>query len=270
MKLRPSEGAAAATVFGRAMRAAGRLGGQPLARLRDAVAPGLSRPPKNGDGFPAYARHAAALNVDVNDWIEGNLGWVPALPILEDMIFPLLSPTAHVCEVGVGTGRWSRHIADRIPAGRLILADRTPWEANFLRSYFADRPNVEVVLCDGVRLPLIQDGWADLFFSQGMFVALKLGHLYVYVCEFARCLKPGGWVVFDFIDPETPDGWAFLLKEAPGSPLVFTYHSLSSVVKCFHAAGLELEGTKIIGKSTYVIGRKPELSPAQARLDPIR
>lgn len=257
MKRKVSEGANTATVFGRAMRAAVRLGGPPLARIRGAVAPGSLSPPKNGDGFPAYARHAAALNVDVNDWIEGNLGWVPALPLLEEMVFPLLTSTSNVCEVGVGTGRWSRHIADRIPGGRLILADRTPWEAEFLRSYFADRPNVEVVLCDGVRLPLIEDGWADLFFSQGMFVALKLGHLYIYVGEFARCLKPGGRVVFDFIDPETPDGWAFLLKEAPGSPLVFTYHTLASVVKCLHAAGLELEGTKIVGKSTYVFGRKP-------------
>ena len=209
-----------------------------------------------GDGYPAYVSAAARARMDVNDWIEANLGWFPALPILESVAFPYVSEDSRVCEVGVGTGRWSRHIAKRVPLGSLTLVDKSPWVIRFVREYFAHLKNVRAEICDGYSLPLSGPGNTDLVFSQGLFITLKLGHAFIYLKEFGRILKPGGRAIFDFIDPETPSGWAFLEREIARAPDVFAYHSLAAVSRCAEAAGLEVERTHCFGKSTYLITRK--------------
>jgi ubiquinone/menaquinone biosynthesis C-methylase UbiE len=209
-----------------------------------------------GDGFPAYVAAATRAGVDVNDWIERELGWMPALPILEQLVFPLLSADCVVCEVGVGTGRWSRHIAPRIPNGELVLVDKSQWIVNFLSDYFRGRPSVRAVLCDGASLPFDRDQWMDVVFSQGLFITLRLGHIYRYLREFARELKPGGFAVFDFIDPATTEGWAFMERESAAAYDSFSYNSSDAVAKCCAAAGLEVIRSCNIGKSTYFVTRK--------------
>ena len=218
---------------------------QPLFAARD-----------NGDGFPAYVRSAERARMDVNDWIEANLGWMPALPVLEEIVFPLITETSNVCEVGVGTGRWTRHILKRIPHGKMLLVDRSEWIVDFLSDYFRDKRNVRTVRGDGISVTGAEPGWADLVFSQGLFITLKLGHTLTYLRSFARTLKPGGAAVFDFIDPETPGGWEFLMRESSRAHDVFTYHSARSIEKCAQNAGFCVIGTTIVGKSTYMSLRK--------------
>lgn len=210
----------------------------------------------NGDGFPAYVRSAERARMDVNDWIEANLGWVPALPVLQELVFPLLNESSNVCEVGVGTGRWSRHIIKKIPHGKMILIDRSEWITEFLTDYFRGERNVHAVHGDGVSLNGVELGWADLVFSQGMFITLKLGHIVTYLRSFARALKPGGAAVFDFIDPETPGGWEFLMRESERAHDVFTYHTARSVEMCAQNAGFCVREIRLVGKSTYMIVRK--------------
>ena len=214
----------------------------------------------NGDGFPSYLRAAQRERMDVNDWIESRLGWLPALPILEDIVFPLLTDSSNVCEVGVGTGRWSRHIVEKIPNGSLLLVDKSEWVTDFLRGYFRRRRNVKAVLGNGVSIPVREMEWADLVFSQGMFITLKLGHVFTYLKAFARLVKPSGVVVFDFVDPQTPEGWQFLLRESARAHDVFTYHALSVIEKCCDHAGFKVEAVSLKGKSTYVVARKRDHS----------
>lgn len=218
---------------------------QPLFSARD-----------NGDGFPAYVRSAERARMDVNDWIEANLGWVPALPVLEELVFPLITETSNVCEVGVGTGRWSRHILAKIPHGKMLLVDRSEWITDFVSNYFRTKRNVRAIRGDGVSITGAEPEWAELVFSQGMFITLKLGHILSYLRSFARTLKPGGAAVFDFIDPETPGGWEFLMRESVRAHDVFTYHTARSVEKCARNCGFEVIGTTLVGKSTYMSLRK--------------
>lgn len=196
---------------------------------------------------------AREARVDVNDWIESNLGWVQARPILEQLAFPYLKPASAICELGVGTGRWSRHLLASVPDGELVLVDRSKWVVDFVGDYFRASPNVEALKCDGFSLPFEREEWCDLVFSQGMFVTLKLGHMLLYLRHIARTLKPGGRAVFDFIDPGTEEGWAFLERESPGSPHVFAYHRLETVTRCCEAAGLVVETAKPVGKSMFVV-----------------
>lgn len=219
------------------------------------LSPALFAPRDNGDGFPTYVAAAAREGKDVNDWIEARLGWVPALPVLEQHVFPFIVERARICEVGVGTGRWSRHIAARIPDGQLLLVDRSPWIVAFLRNYFKQNRNVKSVIGDGVTIPA-EAQWADMIFSQGMFITLKLGHILAYLRNFSRTLKLGGLAIFDFVDPQTPEGWQFLLRESARAHDVFTYHTTDVIRSCCEQAGLTVDDVSLVGKSTYIRARK--------------
>jgi SAM-dependent methyltransferase len=121
----------------------------------------------------------------------------------------------------------------------------------FLRCYFGGMPNVHVHLGDGHSLPFERGGWMDLVFVAGTIIALKLGTIQHYALAFARVLKPGGLVVFDYIDPTTTDGWAHLQTEGQRLPDVYTYHAPQIIDRVFAEAGFENFERQQLGKSMY-------------------
>jgi ubiquinone/menaquinone biosynthesis C-methylase UbiE len=203
------------------------------------------------EGFPGYVETAHRLGMDVNDYEEQRLGWYPAQPLLEATTFGHLRTNSVVCEIGPGTGRFSRFIVPRIPDGQLHLVDHSPWMVRFLETYFRDQPQVRVQLGDGHSLPYSQSGWIDLVFVAGTIVALKLGTIHLYAREFARVLKPGGVVVFDYIDPTTTEGWAHLQTEGHRLADVYTYHAPEIIDRVFAEAGFEGFERQQFAKSTY-------------------
>jgi len=217
--------------------------------VRDRV---LSEKP---EGFPGYLEAAHQLGVDVNDYEETHLGWYPALALLEATTFQHLRPDSVVCEVGPGTGRFSRHILPRIDRGELHLVDHSPWMVRFLETYFQQH-QVHVHLGDGQSLPLTRAGWMDLVFVAGTVVALKLGTIQLYAHEFARVLRPGGVAVFDYIDPTTVEGWTHLETEGHRLADVYTYHAPQVIDRVFAQAGFEAFERQQIGKSTYFTARR--------------
>jgi SAM-dependent methyltransferase len=218
--------------------------------VRDRV---LSEKP---EGFPGYLEAARRLGVDVNDYEESQLGWYPARPLLEATTFQHLRADSVVCEVGPGTGRFSRWILPRIPAGELHLVDHSAWIVRFLESYFRDQPRVHVHLGDGYSLPFSRSGWVDLVFVAGTIIALKLGTIQRYALEFARVLEPGGVVVFDYMDPTTDDGWSHLHSEGRRLPDVYTYHAPQIIDRVFAEAGFERFERQQLARSTYFTARK--------------
>jgi SAM-dependent methyltransferase len=211
---------------------------------------------EKSEGFVGYAAEAQRAGMDVNDWEEHALGWVPALPVLERLVFPALRDDWRVVEVGPGTGRYSRHLAAWLTRGELRLVDHSPWMVDFLRAYFRANPRVSATLNDGYGLPFEENGWADLVFSAGTLVALKLGTIDLYARDFARVLKPGGRVIFDYIDPGTPEGWRHLTAQSPYLRSVYTYQAASAIEKVFSAAGLRIGARDQDGKSTYLTVHK--------------
>jgi ubiquinone/menaquinone biosynthesis C-methylase UbiE len=211
---------------------------------------------EKSEGFVGYVTQARQAGMDVNEWEEQALGWVPCLPALERVVFPSLQPDWRVVEIGPGTGRFSRHIAARVPRGELRLVDHSPWLVAFLRSYFRDMPNVSVTQNDGFVLPFQESGWADLVFSAGTLIALKLGAIELYAREFHRVLKNGGQVIFDYIDPDTPEGWRHLTSQTPFLRSVYTYHAASAVEKVFSSVGFRIGERIQDGKSTYLTVHK--------------
>lgn len=218
--------------------------------LRDRV---LSERP---EGFAGYLEAAYRAGMDVNDYEEQRLGWRLPLPTLEQLVFPLLSPTSRVCEIGPGTGRWSRHIAEQIPQGELHLVDPSPWMVRFLNEYFSSSPNVSAHINDGQSLPFDKQNWLDLIFSANTFVELKLGVIWSYACDFARVLKSGGNVVVDYIDPTTREGWEHLRTQGAEMASVYTFHAPQTIDRVFDDAGLRVQRRFQVGKSTFVVARR--------------
>jgi len=218
--------------------------------VRDRV---LSEKP---EGFPGYLEAAHRLGMDVNDYEESRLGWYPAETLLAATLFPHLQADSVVCEVGPGTGRFSRYIVPRIPHGQLLLIDHSPWMVRFLNGYFRNQPNVSVHLGDGQSLPLAADGWVDVVFVAGTIIALKLGNVSQYAAEFARVLKPGGLVVFDYLDPTTEDGWSHLHTEGRRLADVYTYHAPEVIDRVFSEAGFSSFERQQLSSSTYFSARK--------------
>jgi ubiquinone/menaquinone biosynthesis C-methylase UbiE len=218
--------------------------------VRDRV---LSEKP---EGFPGYLEAAHARGMDVNDYEERELGWYPAETLLAATLFEHLRPESVVCEVGPGTGRFSRDILPRIPHGQLHLVDHSPWMVRFLQGYFRGQRNVVVHLGDGLSLPIPGAEWADVVFIAGTVIALKLGVIQHYAEEFARVLKPGGVLVFDYLDPTTEDGWAHLHTEGRRLADVYTYHAPEVVDRVFAEAGFEAFERQQLSKSTYFTARR--------------
>jgi ubiquinone/menaquinone biosynthesis C-methylase UbiE len=204
------------------------------------------------EGFQGYVEQARQAGQDVNDWQESHLGWVPALPQLERVVFPHLRPNSVVVELGPGTGRYSRSIAARVPDGHLHLVDHSPFMVAFLRDYFASNPRVSVHLNDGASLPFAEDTWADLVFSAGTLIALGLGTIELYLREFRRVLRSGGQAIFDYIDPDTPEGWQHLTSQSAFLRTVYTYHAASAIERVCQAVGFGVGERHQEGKSTYV------------------
>jgi SAM-dependent methyltransferase len=218
--------------------------------VRDRV---LSEKP---EGFPGYLDAATRLGMDVNDYEETRLGWQPAQELLEATTFAHLQSDSIVCEVGPGTGRFSRLILDRIPDGQLHLVDHSAWMVRFLGRYFESKPNVRVYLGDGQSLPFAEDAWVDIVFIAGTIIALKLGTIQRYAVDCARVLKPGGLLIFDYIDPTTTEGWQHLHTEGRRLPDVYTYHSPEVIDRVVAEAGFEDFQRHQLGKSTYLSARR--------------
>ena len=218
-------------------------------------------PDVKAEGFPAYVKKATNAGMDVNDWIEQNLGWEDVLLILQRTVFPYLGENSTVCELGVGTGRSARHIVARLTKGELYLVDHSPWIVDFVRGYFHSNPRVHVLLNDGHSLPL-ERSQVDLIFSQGTFIELKLGLFYLYSLEFYRVLKPGGYCVLDYIDITTEGGWEYLRAQSRQYGDCFTYHMPETVDRVFSSAGFEIVKRHHMGKSTYLTVRKPDTGSA--------
>ena len=126
----------------------------------------------------------------------------------------------------------------------------------FLSSYFRAHTNVHADLSDGQSLPFKDADWVDAIFSANTLVELKLGVIYLYAQEFARVLRPGGYVVVDYVDPTTPEGWQHLLTQARDMAPVYTFHAPQVIDRLFEHTGLCIERREQVGKSTFVVARR--------------
>ena len=186
----------------------------------------------------------------VNDFIEKDHR-KPALTELEKLVLPRISPASIVCELGPGTGVYTRYINEYITAGEFHVVDSDANAIDFLGRHLPKNPRTRLYLNSGTALPLESEGRVDLAFCASMFTGGNLSYFFRYVQEFSRVLKAGGYLVFDYFDISTEAGWDVLTKNMARKQPIFayTYHSTETVDKI-----VDLLGFKVVDRYPTVRG----------------
>lgn len=123
----------------------------------------------------------------------------------ELLIYLGLMPAHYIIDVGCGSGRLAKALAE-FSAGRYLGIDVVPDLVNFAHD-LVPRTDWRFEVANGTRIPE-RDGQADwvCLFS----VMTHLLHEDSYIClqEAKRVLKPGGKIVFSFLEFKVPSHWA--------------------------------------------------------------
>lgn len=116
-----------------------------------------------------------------------------------------LGPGSSVIDVGCGSGRLATRLA-RLPGLRYLGTDVVPLLLDYARRR-ANRSDFRFINVDRVNIPA-PDGGADIVCFFSVLTHLLHEESYLYLQEAHRALKPGGRVVFSFLEYETPMGMA--------------------------------------------------------------
>ncbi len=115
-----------------------------------------------------------------------------------------LQPDAYVIDVGCGSGRLAKPLSTFL-RGRYLGIDVVPGFVDYARS-LANRPDWKFEVVDGLAIPE-QDQVADLVCFFSVFTHLLHEQSYVYLRDARRVLKPGGRIVFSFLEFSIPNHW---------------------------------------------------------------
>jgi ubiquinone/menaquinone biosynthesis C-methylase UbiE len=205
-----------------------------------------------------WSEDARKAGMEVNDFVERDHK-KPALQELQKLVFPYISGSSIVCELGPGTGCYTRRISEKIDEGEFHVVDFDQYTIDFLKQYLKPNPRVRFHVNSGYTLPFESDAWVDLVFCTSMFTGINLTYFCAYIKEFSRVLKPRGYAVFDYFDVAAKEGWNNLMENMARDRPIFNYnyHATETIDKLVALAGLEvLERYPTIRGSTFVVARK--------------
>lgn len=202
--------------------------------------------------FEQYVVPARAKGMDVNDYLELVVGWEPAKEVIDAFVSPFRFRDCAIAEIGPGTGRHARFMLPGSSGDRLHLFDSSQWVRNFLKHYFPEDSRIIVhPFSQDYRLEL-PDSHVDIVFSNGTFIALKLGEIREYALESCRILKQGGHFIFDYLDITREAGWHYLHSQSCELANCYTYHTYDTILRVCRDAGFALHRSDPFGKSVYV------------------
>lgn len=123
---------------------------------------------------------------------------------LETLKYFGLKEDAYLIDVGCGSGRLARPLAHYL-TGRYLGIDVVPELAGYARR-IAGRADWRFEVAEGLSIPE-KDEAADVVCFFSVFTHLLHEQTYVYLQEAKRVLKPGGVIVFSFVDFTVPAHW---------------------------------------------------------------
>jgi ubiquinone/menaquinone biosynthesis C-methylase UbiE len=133
-------------------------------------------------------------------------GEFEALGILEKetLIHFGLKKDSYLIDVGCGSGRLALPLS-RYSSGRYLGIDIVPELVNYARS-IVKRPEWRFEIAEGLKIPE-KDSCADMVCFFSVFTHLLHEQSYIYLQEAKRVLKPGGIIVFSYLDFALEGHW---------------------------------------------------------------
>jgi 2-polyprenyl-3-methyl-5-hydroxy-6-metoxy-1,4-benzoquinol methylase len=116
-----------------------------------------------------------------------------------------LQENAYLIDVGCGSGRLAQPLSAYLK-GRYLGIDIVPQLVKYARES-VDRSDWRFEIADGLSIPE-GAGQADVVCFFSVFTHLLHEQTYVYLQEAKRVLKPGGKIVFSFLDFSVSSHWA--------------------------------------------------------------
>lgn len=116
-----------------------------------------------------------------------------------------LQPTHTLIDVGCGSGRLAMQLRDYL-VGTYVGIDVVPTLLQFAERT-CERSDWKFYVAPGTSIPE-PDASADFVTSFSVFTHLLAEETYCYMAESARVLKPGGKLVFSFLEFRIPSHWA--------------------------------------------------------------
>ncbi|MFB3916097.1 MAG: class I SAM-dependent methyltransferase [Terriglobales bacterium] len=151
-----------------------------------------------------------------------------------------LRPEHYLIDVGCGSGRLAQELRDYL-MGKYLGTDIVPE----LLEYAArgTPPHWRFRLVDGLDIPE-KDAVADMVCFFSVFTHILHEESFYYLREARRVLKPGGRIVFSFLDISQPSHWPIFenMSKAPAkSPHLNMYLGTDMIHAWSQHLGLELE-----------------------------
>ncbi len=218
----------------------------------------ITRIPPNQGCTLQWIEEARIAGMEINDFIEKDQK-KPALSELERLVFPHISENSAICELGPGTGCYTRHLIKKITSGEFHIVDSDPEALAFLQTYLPKNSTTHFHHNSGTSLPFSKNGWLGLGFCTSMFTGVNLTYFYRYAQEFSRALKPNGYFVFDYFDISTEAGWKVLQENmARNTPFFpYNYHSSETIDRILSILGFRiLERYPTVRGSVFVTAQK--------------
>ena len=116
-----------------------------------------------------------------------------------------LQPDDYLIDVGCGSGRLAKPLAEYL-TGPYLGTDIVAELVEYARA-LAARPHWRFEVVDRIAIPE-QDGRAGMVCFFSVFTHLLHEQTYMYLEEAKRVLKPGGRIVFSFLEFAVPAHWA--------------------------------------------------------------
>lgn len=123
---------------------------------------------------------------------------------LETLKYLGLTADAYLIDVGCGSGRLAKPLSHYL-TGRYLGIDIVPELVGHARQ-IVGRPDWRFEVAEGLSIPE-KDEVADFVCFFSVFTHLLHEQTYVYLREAKRVLKPGGTIVFSFLDFTVPHHW---------------------------------------------------------------
>jgi SAM-dependent methyltransferase len=108
-----------------------------------------------------------------------------------------LKPSDTIVDIGCGSGRLAKALASYLSTGRYLGTDVVPELLNYAFEVAPEHTGLELV--DDISIPF-PDACADFACFFSVFTHLLPEECYCYLLEAKRVVKPGGRIVFSFLD----------------------------------------------------------------------